>query len=291
MKIDYIGGISVAKHIKEDDKMLTKRIIISGFVVLLFTSFSLAFAQSEIAERQEIQMDRQEQEPEFYFAPLPSFNQMFSALDYLDIRDYDMALEREVYKVEEEVYQVAFALGVNTADAIMATKGRNSEKLNEIASIMINYAKFLGLSEEILKLGDELHRMVESGEWDRLMDSLERYREEIELSLYESRQYDLFTMMQLGGWTQGLNRTAYLLTNNYNREKSSIIDQKGILNSLINNLEHVRDDRLHEQEYYVLSNELYHQIRDIIYSEERFYSEDAVRELYNLTDMIKKSFR
>jgi|SRR5690554_5757680 len=271
--------------------MLTKRIIISGFVVLLFTSFSLAFAQSEIAERQEIQMDRQEQEPEFYFAPLPSFNQMFSALDYLDIRDYDMALEREVYKVEEEVYQVAFALGVNTADAIMATKGRNSEKLNEIASIMINYAKFLGLSEEILKLGDELHRMVESGEWDRLMDSLERYREEIELSLYESRQYDLFTMMQLGGWTQGLNRTAYLLTNNYNREKSSIIDQKGILNSLINNLEHVRDDRLHEQEYYVLSNELYHQIRDIIYSEERFYSEDAVRELYNLTDMIKKSFR
>jgi hypothetical protein len=271
--------------------MFAKKIIFSGFIVLLLTSYSLVSGQSNIAERQEIQMERQEREPEFYFAPLPSFNQMFSALDYLDIRDFDMALEREVFKVDEEVYQVAFALGVNTADAIMATKGRNSEKLNQIASLMINYARFLGLSEEILKLGEELHRMVESGDWDMLIDSLERYREEVELSLYESRQYDLFTMMQLGGWTQGLNRTAYLLTNNYNREKSSIIDQKGILNSLINNLEHVRDEHLHEQEYYALSNELYHQIRDIIYAEENVYSEEAVRELYNLTDTIKKTFR
>ena len=262
--------------------MKIKGIILCGLIILLAGSISL-YSQ-EGREREVVQTD-------FYFAPLPSFNEMFSALDYLEIKDYDTALEAGIYKVEEEVYKVAFALGVNTADAIMATKGRNNEKLNEIAQLMISYAKFLGLSEEILRLGDELHTLIRRNQWDDLLLSLERYREEVEIALYESRQYDLFTMMQLGGWTQGLNRTAYLLMHNYQRDKTGIIDQKGILNSLINNMGNIRDEYLREADYHSQSLEMYHMIRDIIYSYEGTYPPEAIEELYTLTDKIKSSFR
>ena len=234
---------------------------------------------------------REQNEVDFYFAPLPSFNEMFSALDYLEIKDYDLAIEKETFKVTEEVYRVAFALGVITSDAIMATKGRNKDKLNEIAFQMINYAKFLGLSEEILKLADELQNMIRRDQWEELMVSLERYKEQVELSLYETRQYDLFTMMQLGGWTQGLNRTTYLLMNNYQGEKSGIINQKGILNSLINNLNNVRSDRLREMPYHQSTLELYQIIKELIYSQEDEYPIETISELYTITEKVKMSFK
>lgn len=257
--------------------------IVCGLILVLLNSGALLLSQ-ERRELEEISVD-------FYFAPLPSFNDMFSALDYLEIKEYDLAIEKEVFKVPEEVYNIAFALGVNTADAIMATKARNSEKLSEIAVLMIHYARFLGLSEEILRLGDELRRLIERNRWDDLIQALEKYREEVELALYESRQYDIFTIMQLGGWTQGLNRTCFLLNHSYNEEKSSIIDQKGIINSLINNLGNVRDDYLREQKYYHVAFETYHVIRDIIYSYEDTYPPDVIRELYHITEEIKRTFR
>ncbi len=263
--------------------MFRKSVILYGLILLLLAGMSLLNGE-ELRRERESEMD-------FYFAPLPSFNEMFSALDYLEVEEYDNALEDEIYRVTEEVYQVAFALGVNTANAILATKARNREQLIGISDLMTHYAIYLGLSDEILKLGDELTVMIERGQWDALIASLERYREEVELSLYESRQFDIFTMMQLGGWTQGLNRTVFMLANNYSKEKSDIIAQKGILNSLINNLEHVRDDFLREQEFFQLSFEMYNMIRDIIYSYEEVYPPDAMEELYEITQQIKVSFR
>ena len=262
--------------------MFKRSVLILITAVLLTTGVSFLNAQQSVS--------RQGQGVDFYFAPLPSFNEMFSAIDYLEIKDYDLALEKEPFKVDEEVYSVAFALGATTADAILATKGRNKERLNDIAIRMINYAKFIGLSEEILKLADELHNMIRTDQWDNLMVSLESYKEQVELSLYETRQYDLFTMMQLGGWTQGLNRTTFLLMNNYQAEKTKIIDQKGILNSLLSNLKNVRSDYLKEMEYYNTSIELYEMIKDYIYASETIYSPEIISEIFTMTEKIKGSF-
>lgn len=263
--------------------MFRKIVFICGVFFLLIGSLTLLNGE----ERRPVESG----ETVVVFAPLPSFNEMFSALDYLEVKEYDVALEREAFKVPEEVYRTAFALGVNTADAIIATKARNSEKLTDIAVLMMNYARFLGLSDEILRLGDELRRMIEGGQWNDLVEALERYREQVELSLYESRQYDIFTMMQLGGWTQGLNRTSYLLINNYEEKRSDIVAQKGIINSLINNLEVIRDPVLREQEYYVSSREMFNAIKDIIYSFDRVYPPEAIKELLIHTDEIKNRFR
>lgn len=262
--------------------MFKRSVLVFVTVVLLSASISFLAAQGSVS--------REGQGVDFYFAPLPSFNEMFSAIDYLEIKDFDMALEKEPFKVEEEVYSVAFALGATTADAILATKGRNKEMLNDIAIRMINYAKFIGLSEEILKLADELHNMIRTDQWDNLTVSLERYKEQVELSLYETRQYDLFTMMQLGGWTQGLNRTTYLLMNNYQAEKTKIIDQKGILNSLLSNLKNVRSDYLKEMEYYNSSIEFYEAIKEHIYASDTVYSRQVIAEIFTMTEKIKASF-
>jgi hypothetical protein len=228
---------------------------------------------------------------EVYFAPLPSFEKMFSALDYLEVKDYNLILEKETYKVDEEVFKIAFALGVNTADAVLATKARNHVILQNVARDMYHYSRFLGLSNEILKLGDELQIMVKEQEWTKLETSLEEYKVEVELALFESRQYDLFTMMQLGGWTQGLNRVTHLLMNNYSKDKSDIVNQKGIINTLIGNLDMIRSERLKGTDHFQIARELYEEIRNIIYSYEQAYPEDAIKELYNLTEKIRMSFR
>ena len=261
--------------------MLKRKAVVSGLITLLM---SILAVSSPFLLAEKVNED-------IYFAPLPSFERMFSALDYLEVNDFSMVLEKENFKVEEEVFKVAFALGVNTAEALLATKAREAEALHRIAREMFHYSRFLGLSDEILKLGDELQQMVGSLEWEVLESSLEKYKEAVEIALYQSRQYDMFTMMQLGGWTHGLNRITNLLSNNYNKEKSSIVNQKGIVNSLISNLKMVRSDRLKNAQYYHTSTEVYKHIREILYSYEDSYPPDAIEELHNLTEKIRVSFR
>ena len=57
--------------------------------------------------------------------------------------------------------------------------------------------------------------MIQQDRWEDLQTSLDKYKNEIEISLYETQQYDLLTLVQIGGWTQGLYRICSLIDLNY----------------------------------------------------------------------------
>lgn len=229
-------------------------------------------------------------EARFYLTYLPSFEQTFASLDFLEVSDFDSALQMESYSVMPDVYRRAFALGVLSADAVIAVKARNQAVLQDITTSMIDYSRFLGISQDILMLADELSELVENNQWMELKQSLDKYKESVELSLYEKREYDLFTLLQLGGWTEGLNSITFLLMNNYDEKSTEIIDQKGILNNLINNLENIEAETVLEQNYYEISLNNYLKIRDIIYNETGTYDLEEISNIYKLTYEIKQAF-
>ncbi len=229
---------------------------------------------------------------EFRNFPLPPFRDMLAKLDYLKNTDFSKSVPKEAYTVDETVYQASFALGVLTADAILSVKARNKTSLIEISQNMIEYSNLVGIDDQVLKLADELKGYIEAEKWTELELSLDKYQKRVKATLYQAKRYDVFTLMQLGGWIEGLNRVSYLLVNNYQKDYTVIVEQKGILNSLIQNMQLIENKKITETNYYKISSTNLGQIKSIIYkSEDTKYSKDQINELEGLTAEILKAVK
>ena len=227
----------------------------------------------------------------FIYAPLPPFHEVFQILDYLKLGDYNLAIEEKVFSSRPETGQAAFALGVLTADGIISVRGHNKSKLNDIAEEMIKLSNFLGLDESILRLADQLKELISEDQWEELEKAMEYYKSEVEGSLYQSQQYDQFTMMQLGGWVEGINRIAWFVNRSYQIEKTSVLAQRGTLNHLISNLEHVTAPSIKDSYYFRTSTKKLTEIKSIIdTAKDDTYSIQQVQSLIQKTDEIKKLY-
>ena len=226
---------------------------------------------------------------EFYHAPLPKFSQVYSKLDHLETDDFDEAIGEDIFEAKNDVYRSAFALGVLSSDAILTSKARNSSKLNNIAQAMIEYSKMVEVDKDILKLADELKTLIDQEKWNTLETTLDQYKKEVELSFYESKEYDLFTMLQLGGWVEGLNRITFLLDKNYQKDKTSIINERGILNQLISNTNNLKNPNIKKEKYYDTALSNLKEIKEILYSNDKGeYTKEQIKEISKLTAEIKK---
>ncbi|MCD4652038.1 MAG: hypothetical protein K8S56_09690, partial [Candidatus Cloacimonetes bacterium] len=188
-------------------------------------------------------------------------------------------------------YKAAFALGARTADGIFVIKGRNKSKLKKTAAEMIEYSKITGLSEEILKLADELQMLIDQDKWKELEVTLDKYKQDVVFSLYEVGEFDIFILLQLGGWVEGLNRTAYLIYNNYDVEKAALINELGILNQLIYNVQKMPNKELLSEPYIVESLKQLNAIKSVLISENKEdYTLEQIQEIIDASASIKKAF-
>jgi hypothetical protein len=228
----------------------------------------------------------------FVYAPLPPFHEVFKILDYLKLSDYDQAVESKVFTTKQETGHAAFALGVLTADGIISVRGHNKTKLTAISEEMIRISNFLGLDESILRLADQLKELIANDQWDELEKALEHYKSEVEGTLYQSQQYDQFTMMQVGGWTEGINRIAWFVNKKYQADKSSVLIQKGTLNQLIKNMEYINTPSIKDTDYYKATYEKLNKIKLIIDAPVNdTYTKEQVDQLILLSDEIKQAFK
>ncbi len=263
-------------------------------ILLLLAVLVLAACQAE--KKQETPQAETTQEnveqAEFYYFPLPSFQDVFTKLDYLTPADFGKFVPEEFNRTEDDVNKSAYALGELSADAILVAKSRNRTKLLNIAKEMIFYSKSFIVEERILQLADKLKMQVETDKWDELQVTLDDDKQSVINALYEARDYDTFIIMQMGGWVEGLYQTATLLDDSYNREKTDFLYQIGILNQLINNVEKMPDAHIKEKAYYKIAVTNLTAIRDLLKaSEDKLYSQDDLKKLISLCDEIKKSFQ
>lgn len=226
------------------------------------------------------------------FAPLPSFKMVYEVLDQLNAKDISSAVPHELYKTNQEEMRNAFSLGVLTADAILAARGRNSAKLKDISSQMMNLTGLLGLDTELNKMGDEMKGMIEKQEWDKLDKALDYYKESVENQLWQNENFDNYTLMILGGWVEAANRVAWLVTQNYSEEYSKVLAQKGTFNSLVGNMKEIKAEHYTEQEAFKTSLKHLLTLQETINSDNAgSYSKTQLTTIIEGTNDIKKAFQ
>ncbi|HPM00607.1 MAG TPA: hypothetical protein PK816_00510 [Candidatus Cloacimonadota bacterium] len=223
---------------------------------------------------------------------LPSFAELFNTLDNLQKADFDKALKTEYKNETSDVFLASYYLGYLTADAVIATKSRNKSKLTEIANSMIDFSKLIGVKEDVQKLSDELLNLIQQDKWEELQISLDKYKNQIEISLYETQQFDLLTLVQIGGWTQGLNRICFLINTNYSSPKTEILDQKGILEVIIYNFDKIENQEILSKPWYATIKAKYTDIQTIIKpNSTKSFTKEEVQNLMKLSQEINDSVK
>ena len=224
------------------------------------------------------------------FFPMPEFAVLFSSLDYVQRVDFDRVIP-DLYNSDiTNVNIAAFYLGNLTADAIVATRARNKTKLAIIAVTMIDYSRMIGINQEVLKLADDLMNLLQDDKWEELLIALDTYKSKIELSLYQSRQLDLMTLLQAGGWTRGINIMTSLLLQDFNIEYSRVLNQKGIVDNLTKNLAQMEDLNIYNIDWFKNLKEGYSIIHSIINVQNKeTFNEDEIKRLNDISkDIITK---
>jgi uncharacterized lipoprotein NlpE involved in copper resistance len=264
---------------------MIKKLIFTAMIITILLAFGCKNKDTDKLP------DPNQQSTPFVYAPLPPFSEIFKILDYLKMADYDKAVDREAFVAKQEVGHAAFALGVLTADGIISVRGHNKTKLNSIAEEMIKISNFLGLDESILRLADQLKELISTDQWDELELTLERYKNEVEGTLYQSQQYDQFTMMQVGGWVEGINRIAWFVDKQYIPEKTSVLMQKGTLNHVIKNMEYINTPSIKDTYYFKTTREKLTLIKAIVdKSEKDTYTQEQVKKLIAISQEIKLAY-
>ena len=226
------------------------------------------------------------------FFPVPEFTDLFAALDYVQMSDFDRVIPESYLSDITNVYVAAFYLGNLTADAIVATKARNKTKLTAVAITMIDYSRMIGINQEVLMLADELMTLLQEDRWDELLLALDIYKVEVEMALYVSRQIDLMTLVQAGGWTEGVYTMTSLLLQDFDIRYTAILNQKGIIDNLVNNLSQMENHDLYELEWFQNLVSGFSRIHAIInVPGKEVFTLDEVRELNEITESIKEISR
>jgi hypothetical protein len=231
-------------------------------------------------------------EQQITYAPLPSFKEVYVALDQVQVKDISAAVPTTIYKTKQEEVRNAFSLGLLTADAVLAAKGRNKSKLTDISASMMNLTSLLGLESEVNRLGDQMKKMIENEQWEELDKALDFHKGDVEGKLWESENFDNYTLMLLGGWVEAANRVAWLIHQDYNAERTSVLAQKGTFNSLVQNMQQISTPHIVEQEAFTKSIELLKDVKAIIDSDQnKVYTKDQLKLIITKTDEIKAVFQ
>lgn len=261
------------------------RLIIALVLILMLFSFACKKKAEQMPDQEIAQQVTT-------FAPLPSFKEVYSTLDQVQVKDISAAVPTTTYKTKQEEVRNAFSLGLLTADAVLAAKGRNKGKLSDISAQMMTLTSLLGLESEVNRLGDDMKSMIEREQWEDLDKALDFHKDDVESKLWESENFDNYTLMLMGGWIEAANRIAWLINQNYEATRTSVLAQKGTFNHLLNNLKQIRTPHIVEQEAFIKAVALTEELKGVIDNDtDRTYTKDQLNRIISVTDAIKAAFQ
>jgi len=221
------------------------------------------------------------------------FSMILSDLATLEGVNFNSVLKNRVKPDPKTLPQVAFDLGADVADALIAVKAKNKDTLLDITKELVNYAEILNVSDEFLKLSDSLKILLDDNDWKKVEAKIEEYESDVTDELYQLENFDSVILIQFGGWIRGLENASFLIMNNFTSSQiTSILANKSVVNALLHDLPNISDQELLSEQYYQNSIMDVSKIKDIIYSsEDQTYSKMQVQELNKLSAQIVNSFK
>jgi hypothetical protein len=142
--------------------------------------------------------------------------------------------------------QLALNLGGLVADGFLAVAAEDSQQVKNLGKDILQLAKNLGVTKEVLMRGSSIADFAERKQWDQLKEELEATQNEVKESMNVSKDNDLVTLVSAGGWIRAIEVISSYISDHYTEASARLLRQPAIidyLNKKLNALpEKLRDD-------------------------------------------------
>ena len=142
--------------------------------------------------------------------------------------------------------QLALNLGSLVADGFVAVEAEDSQQVKNLGKDILQLAKNLGVTKEILMRGSSITDFADRKQWDQLKEELEATQNEVKESMQGSKDSDLVTLVSVGGWARGVEVISGYIAEHYTEASAKILRQPAIVGYLNKKLDalpdKIRDD-------------------------------------------------
>jgi hypothetical protein len=126
--------------------------------------------------------------------------------------------------------QIALNLGGLIADGYIAVEAEDSQQVKNTGKDIINLAKTLGVSKDILSRGSSITDFADKNEWSTLKEELEETQNEVKQAMSDQHDQELVILVTLGGWIRGTEAASSWIADNYTPESAKLLRQPALVN-------------------------------------------------------------
>ena len=210
---------------------MIKRVSIT-LALLAFFAGSLAFARFS-------PLDEEDMRSAVFMETLslPSAGEFFSAVDKRFEPNWTKLIRPMVPVATPLREHLALQIGVLIADCHIAIEAQDGQATKNYGRDILNLAKKLNVSQNVLARGQNISDLAEKGDWLTLREELDAMQNDIRLSMQEQNDYDLLVFLMIGSWVRQMEVACDLLIQTPNPEASELLVQPEILNPLHDRLQ------------------------------------------------------
>ncbi len=144
--------------------------------------------------------------------------------------------------------QLALNLGGLIADGFLAVEAADSQRVKNTGRDIIELAKSLAVSQDVLSRANSIADFAEQNEWSTLKEELEATQNEVKMAMENQGDHDLVILVSLGGWIRGTEIVTDWISHNYTPEGARLLRQPAIVEFMRGKIselpEKVQEDKL-----------------------------------------------
>ena len=207
---------------------MKKTLVLVLAVLLALTAFSCkSKAKSKLPDRND---------KVSAYATIPSFKVLFLGLQKMATAGSALPTDLAELPAKQDSLKTAFCWGKLAASAQMAVRARDYTRCQDIASDLSRISPGLGLTDITDRLAGSLSSLLANEDWDTLETTFFSMQYTVEQRLLVNRQYQLYTMAALGGWTEATYQISSLVAEDYRTGDAGLLLQREAWMNLADNL-------------------------------------------------------
>ena len=198
----------------------------------------LAFFAGNLAFARFAPLDEQSMQSAVFMETLslPSAGEYFSAVDKRFEPNWTKLLRPMIPVATPLREHLALQIGVLIADCHIAIEAQDGQATKNYGRDILNLAKKLNVSQNVLARGQNISDLAEKGDWLTLREELDAMQNDIRLSMQEQNDYDLLVFLMIGSWVRQMEVACDLFIQTPTPDASELLIQPEILNHLLDRL-------------------------------------------------------
>jgi hypothetical protein len=164
---------------------------------------------------------------------IPMPGEFFAAINKIDRPNWKQLVRMGTPEATANRAQIALVLGTLVADGYIAVEAQDGQGVKNIGKEIINLAKRLNVSQNVLGRGNSINDFAENNDWNALREELEATQNEVKLDMFEQKDSNLVTLVTLGAWVRGTELASGLVERAYTPEAARLLRQPAIIEYLL----------------------------------------------------------